>query len=388
MRRCAGRRRWGGRRRRRRGRRRRRKRRRRRGGAEAQGEAQAEAGSALSLQSAVSNLTERALDNVTEELKKKLTPALLARLGGKLLCGGKGSLGGGSGAVASRHERSVVNIDAQRRALCYDVMLPPAVRLALQNNVVVKRMVDNVGSVTGEDLVSWCKYLREEYGKKLNMEKLKTVNLWRVILIDRLLLQMLAEGVIVGVNELEGERAGEVTRMLRPGRMWEVAYNRCVEFNAAFRLLQREMFEGKARYAHTVTPCKEVLDALGMGPPPTAPKEASKWRGPSESDPAMHCNEAGEWRIMPQLRDGLYYTRFEYREEKFEANANILFDDAPHRMKRQRELSGVLGGERGGQKRPRVSPGAPAGVSGGPPAYALERLAAVCAGEMRGGAGA
>jgi hypothetical protein len=193
-------------------------------------------------------------------------------------------------------------------------------------------VVQSLARVTTEDEIEWCAYVEHTYGSPLGRSGAKKAQVKKLILVDRLLIALIGQGVVVNLNALdEYEEGGNLHRVLRPGRSWSVPEHLCLAFNKAFRALQDQHLDWPRNRA-VITETKGItqpLSALGMGPPVMGPWTGRKkgLRGPEEDDPEKTWDEGRKGFVAKKgKRDGLYYTSYVFSEERARKNADHVFD--------------------------------------------------------------
>jgi len=193
-------------------------------------------------------------------------------------------------------------------------------------------VVQSIARVTHEDELEWRAYVEHTYGSPLGRSGARTAQVKKLILIDRLLIALVGQGVVVIRNALDQhEEGGNLHRVLRPGRSWSVPDHLCLAFNKAFRALQDQHLDWP-RNRTVITETKGItqpLSALGMGPPAMGPWTGRKegLRGPEETDPEKTWDEGRKGFVAKKgKRDGLYYTSYVFSEERARKNAGHVFD--------------------------------------------------------------
>ena len=182
---------------------------------------------------------------------------------------------------------------------------------------------------TAEEKLACRTIVEVEFGAPYGFCDPKPIAIARIVSIERLFCCLLVSGVIRVRPEdlLQDEMETGVGRFLRPGRCFDVSYP--LAFNEAFRALQCQhpdwlprvnFLTGLRSDPVTTTAVSQLLDALGIGPAKASPWSVHRGgiRGPRETDPRG---------TSKRQRDGLYYFRYVYDEEraKKECNAKRLF---------------------------------------------------------------
>jgi len=190
------------------------------------------------------------------------------------------------------------------------------------------RLVRNaMPQVDAAQMDAWITYLWTEYGL---VGQVKRDAVTKIILMNRLLLELHRAGLVQLVPLDEVERAGRFCRALRKHRRFDMPSEQCLAFNLAFRVLQatHEAWPARGRDAKGTKGMTQALSAVGLGPPRKGQhkRKAEGQRGPEETDPQMEFDEkTGKYTVIASKRDGLYFREYEYCAARQDQNKRHLF---------------------------------------------------------------